>query len=130
MQNESPWLKGAKTLSIPIAHGEGKYFAPPETLAKLKKEGAIALKYVEGEIARHFDMSANPNGSLENIAGVTSHGGRVLGLMPHPERAVRVTQFPHWTDLREGYIRQGKTLPNEGPGLQLFRNAVQYFHGK
>ncbi|MEK7133573.1 MAG: phosphoribosylformylglycinamidine synthase I [Patescibacteria group bacterium] len=124
---ESPWLKGIKTLSIPIAHGEGNYFAPPETLAQLKKDGATALTYVEGETAKHFNMPANPNGSLENIAGVTSHNGRVLGLMPHPERAVRFTQLPHWTHLREEYVRQGKALPQEGPGLQLFRNAVNYF---
>ncbi len=124
---ESPWLKGMKTLSVPIAHGEGKYFAPPETLAQLKKDGAIALKYTAGEISKHFDMPANPNGSLENIAGVTSHNGRVLGLMPHPERAVRFTQLPHWTNLREEYVRSGKSLPTEGPGLQIFRNAVNYF---
>lgn len=124
---ESPWLKGIKKLSVPIAHGEGKYFAPPETLAQLKKDGAIALTYTAGETSKHFNMSANPNGSLENIAGVTSHGGRVLGLMPHPERGVRFTQLPHWTYLREEYVRQGKTLPGEGPGLQIFRNAVKYF---
>ena len=100
--------------------------------SNLKKSGAIALKYAEGETSKHFDMPANPNGSLENIAGIIGYGGRVLGLMPHPERAVRFTQLPHWTYLREGYIRQGKTLPYEtlpyeGPGLQLFRNAVEYF---
>ena len=126
---ESPWLKGIKTLSVPIAHGEGNYYAPPETLAQLKKDGAIALKYTEGETAKHFNMPANPNGSLENIAGVTSHNGRVLGLMPHTERAVRFTQLPHWTWLKEEYVRNGKAIPTEGPGLQLFRNAVNYFSG-
>ena len=79
---ESPWLKGIKTLSVPIAHGEGKCYAPPEMLARLKKDGAVALKYVEGETAKHFKMPANPNGSLENIAGVTSLNGTGLGLMP------------------------------------------------
>ncbi len=125
--SESPWLKGIKTLSVPIAHGEGKYFAPPETLAKLKQDKAIALKYVAGETSKHFDLAANPNGALEDIAGVTSHNGRVLGLMPHPERAVRFTQLPHWTLLREEYVRNGKKLPVEGPGLQIFKNAVNYF---
>ncbi len=127
MQNDSPWLKGIRTLSVPIAHGEGKYYAPPETIEKLNSEHAVALRYVEGEIARHFDMPANPNGSLENIAGITAYGGRVLGLMPHPERAVRFTQLPHWTLLREQYVREGRRLPKEGPGLQIFRNAVTYF---
>lgn len=130
VQNDSPWFKGISRFSVPIAHGEGKYFASSETLATLKQSGAIALTYVEGETAKHFDMPANPNGSLENIAGITGYDGRVLGLMPHPERAVRFTQLPHWTLLRESYVREGKPLPTEGPGLQLFRNAVQYFHGK
>jgi len=125
--NDSPWLRGVTGMSVPIAHGEGKYYAPEETLASLKKDNAIALRYVEGETSRHFNLPSNPNGSLESIAGVTSHGGRVLGLMPHPERAVFFTQLPHWTLLREEYVRSGKKFPQEGPGLQLFRNAVQYF---
>ena len=126
----SPWLKGIKTLSVPIAHGEGKYYASADTLAQLKADAAIALKYVQGETAKHFDLPLNPNGAMENIAGVTSHNGRVLGLMPHPERAIRFTQLPHWTLLREEFKREGKSIPQEGPGLQLFRNAVNYFHGK
>ena len=124
---ESPWLKGIKTLSVPIAHGEGKYYATPSQLALLSKASQIALKYTEGDISKHFDLPANPNGSLENIAGITGYGGRVLGLMPHPERAVRFTQLPHWTNLREEYARSGKPLPKEGPGLQIFKNAVNYF---
>lgn len=124
----SPWLSGIKRFSIPIAHGEGKYYAPKDTLAKLKGENAIALRYVEGETSKHFALPANPNGSLENIAGITGYGGRVLGLMPHPERAVRFTQLPHWTFLKEQYVRDGKELPTEGPGLQIFRNAVTYFN--
>lgn len=130
VENDSPWLKGINTLPVPIAHGEGKYYAPQETLEKLKSEDSIALRYVEGETAEYFDTPANPNGSMENIAGITGYGGRVLGLMPHAERAVRFTQLPHWTYLREQYIGEGKPLPTVGPGLQLFRNAVQYFHGK
>ena len=132
---ESPWLKGIKTMSVPIAHGEGKYFAPPELLKQLNDvrptrsnmEARIALRYVEGETAKYFDLPANPNGSLANIAGVTSPNGRCLGLMPHPERAVRWTQLPHWTNLREEYARSGKPLPKGGPGLQIFKNAVNYF---
>ncbi len=130
VKNDSPWLKGIKTMSVPIAHGEGKYYAPHETLEVLKKENAIALRYVEGETSKHFDMPANPNGSLQNIAGITGYNGRVLGLMPHPERAVRFIQLPHWTHQREEYVRQGRALPSEGSGLQLFKNAVHYFHDK
>lgn len=123
----SPWLTGIETMSVPIAHGEGKYYAPAKTLATLKKENAIAFEYVEGPIANHFGLPANPNGSLENIAGVTAYNGRLLGMMPHPERAIRFTQLPHWTLLKERYRRDGVPMPSEASGLQLFRNAVNYF---
>jgi phosphoribosylformylglycinamidine synthase I len=127
VQNDSPWLRGIKRMMVPIAHGEGKYYAPEKTMAQLKKDDAIALRYVKGEVSEHLDLPANPNGAMENIAGITGYGGRVLGLMPHPERATRFTQLPHWTLLREQYARENKPLPTEGPGLQLFRNAVEYF---
>jgi phosphoribosylformylglycinamidine synthase len=127
VKSESPWLKGITRLSVPIAHGEGKYYAPPETLALLSKVGGVALKYVKGEVCKHFDLPENPNGSMENIAGITGYNGRVLGLMPHPERAVRFTQLPHWTCLRESYLRNGIEMPVQGPGVAIFKNAVQYF---
>ena len=127
VENDSPWLTGISTISVPIAHGEGKYYAPPDMLEKLKSKNAIALRYAEGETSTHFGLPANPNGSLEGIAGITGYDGRVLGLMPHPERAIRFTQLPHWTYLREQYVRDGVSLPSEGPGLQLFKNAVHYF---
>jgi len=127
VKSTSPWLKGITRMSVPIAHGEGKYYAPPETLEKLKQENVVALTYVAGDTARYFDMPANPNGSMENIAGITGYNGRVLGLMPHPERAVRFTQLPHWTFLKEQYVRGGMEVPTEGAGLQIFRNAVEYF---
>ena len=141
---ESPWLSGMERFSLPIAHGEGKYYASLDVLDSLsaeggslpdrqagafggKKENAIALKYVSGEVSSHFDMPPNPNGSIENIAGVTARNGRILGLMPHPERAVSFFQLPHWTYLKERLLRSGEPLPTEGPGLQIFRNAVHYF---
>ncbi len=124
---KSPWLKDMERLSLPIAHGEGKYYAPQETLAQLKTDNAIALRYTEGEITRHFELPANPNGSLDNIAAVSARQGRVLGMMPHPERAVSFFHLPHWTYLKERHFRDGAQVPAEGPGLQLFRNAVHYF---
>lgn len=123
----SPWLAGLSRFSVPIAHGEGRYYLPEKELDALERAGAVALRYAKGDSAKHFGLPANPNGSLRDIAGVTSHGGRLLGLMPHPERAVRFTQLPHWTYLRERLAREGKPLPKEGEGLALFRNAVRYF---
>lgn len=127
VEGHSPWLKGIESLSLPIAHGEGKYVADAKTLRQLKNDYAIALRYERGPLAEHFDLPGNPNGAMENIAGVTAHRGRVLGLMPHPERAVRFTQLPHWTFEKERYLRGGLPIPGEGPGIALFRNAVSYF---
>jgi phosphoribosylformylglycinamidine synthase I len=67
------------TLSIPVKHTTGRYFAPPELLARLRDAGQVVLRYAPG---------ANPNGSLDDIAGVVNEQGNVFGLMPHPEHAV------------------------------------------
>lgn len=72
-------------LRIPIAHGEGRYVAPPETLALLESSGRVIFRYTTADGA--VTDAANPNGSLANIAGIASEGGNVVGLMPHPERA-------------------------------------------
>ena len=83
----SPYTGSAsegQVLRVPIAHGEGNYFADPDTLARLEAEDRIAFRYCSpsGEVTG----DANPNGSVSNIAGVISEGGNVLGMMPHPER--------------------------------------------
>ena len=86
---DSPFTSAYSTsqvLRIPIAHGEGSYYADRQTLAELEAEGRIAFRYVtpEGEL----DPDANPNGSAGAIAGVLNRGRNVIGMMPHPERAV------------------------------------------
>ncbi|MES2014324.1 MAG: phosphoribosylformylglycinamidine synthase subunit PurQ, partial [Patescibacteria group bacterium] len=124
----SPWLTGIKKLSAPIGHGEGRYIADAETLAHLKEKNEVALRYVKGETATYQDLPANPNGATENIAGVLSHEGRVFGLMPHPDRALFTTTLPHWPLLKEESKRQGTPFPEFGPGLQIFKNGVEYFN--
>jgi phosphoribosylformylglycinamidine synthase I len=74
-----------EVLSIPIAHGEGNYFAPPEVIESLEEHNQIVFKYTDA--AGRATDEANPNGSLSNIAGIINRTGNVLGLMPHPERA-------------------------------------------
>jgi phosphoribosylformylglycinamidine synthase I len=78
-----------RPLRMPIAHGEGCYFADDSTLDELKREGRILFRYVtaNGDPARDGDAETNPNGSLRAIAGVMNRAGNVAGLMPHPERA-------------------------------------------
>ena len=77
--------KVGQVLKIPIAHNDGRFFCDEETLKRLKKNGQIVFRYCtpEGEVTEE----ANPNGSVENIAGIVSERGNVLGMMPHPERA-------------------------------------------
>ena len=75
-----------EVLNLPIAHGEGRYFAPSELLETLEAKGQVVLRYCTpaGEVT----AAANPNGSVNNIAAVTNERGNVLGMMPHPERRV------------------------------------------
>ncbi len=69
---------------IPVAHGEGRYVAEPETLARLEGEGLVVLRYAEDGPG----IEGNPNGSMNRIAGISNPAGNVVGIMPHPERAV------------------------------------------
>jgi len=85
---DTPFTRGLRrgqVLTMPISHGEGKYHADPATLARLKATGRIAFRYASAD--GRITKAANPNGSLDNIAGVVNEAGNVLGLMPHPERA-------------------------------------------
>ena len=86
--NHTPFtqtIPPGKLLRVPIAHGEGCYFADPETLAGLNAKGQVLWRYVDAQ--GNQSETANPNGSLENIAGVCNEQRNVAGLMPHPERA-------------------------------------------
>jgi len=74
-----------QVLRMPIAHGEGNYYAPAETIAELEASGRVVFRYVNA--AGDATDAANPNGSVHNIAGICSEGRNVVGLMPHPERA-------------------------------------------
>ncbi len=78
-----------QVISIPVAHGDGRYTADANTLARLEGEGRVVFRYVSAQ--GDATASANPNGSLRNIAGIVSAEGNVLGMMPHPERALDAT---------------------------------------
>jgi phosphoribosylformylglycinamidine synthase I len=87
-QTDTPFTalcEAGQVLEVPIAHGEGNYFAEPHVIAMLEAQRQIVFRYATpaGEIT----MDANPNGSVNNIAGISSAGRNVVGLMPHPERA-------------------------------------------
>ncbi len=85
-------------------------------MEKLKADGHIAFKYVDRD-GNEGDFPINPNGSTESIAGLTDTTGRVLGLMPHPERFIRPTHHPRWTRKEENA---------DADGMTIFNNAVKY----
>ncbi len=126
-EGTSPWIRGIDKISIPIAHGEGRFYTKPEVLEEINKRQLVAARYIEGETCKHQSLKPNPNGSLDDIAGITDESGRLLGMMPHPERAIDFTQLPHWTWLKEKYKREKREIPDEADGIEIFRNGVRYF---
>jgi phosphoribosylformylglycinamidine synthase len=112
-----PFLKGYDRWEVPIAHGEGNFICRESWILEgLEQSEQIVLRYVDAT-GKPGPYPINPNGSQGDVAGICDASGRVLGLMPHPERHVLPTHHPRWT--REG-------LAAEGAGLRLFRNAVEY----
>jgi phosphoribosylformylglycinamidine synthase len=109
------FLPKGEIVALPVAHGEGKFMtAHPELLEKLRTGDQIALRYVDAGGCRRPE--ANPNGSVEDIAGICDPSGRVLGLMPHPERFIQTTQHPQWT---RGNVRRAD-------GRLFFANAFKH----
>jgi phosphoribosylformylglycinamidine synthase len=104
---ESPFTglyQPQETLSLPVKHGDGCYFAPEEVLRELEGAGRVALRYVDGGGSQ--ESTENPNGSLRNIAGILNRERNVLGLMPHPEHA------------SEG-------VPGSTDGLRIFQSIMR-----
>jgi phosphoribosylformylglycinamidine synthase subunit PurQ / glutaminase len=118
---KSVFLRGIGSMTLPIAHAEGKFVSrDPRIAEELQRCGQLVLRYCSqsGESGGVVPYPDNPNGSVGNVAGVCDSTGRVLGLMPHPERHIDLTQHPRWT---RGEGRQ------PGDGMQVFVNAVEYF---
>ncbi|MEM6330200.1 MAG: phosphoribosylformylglycinamidine synthase subunit PurQ, partial [Planctomycetota bacterium] len=118
-------LAGLERIELPVAHAEGKFVARDEaTLQRLAGAGRLVLRYCGDDATTGpAGYPANPNGSHGGVAGVCDATGRVLGLMPHPERFVDYTQHPQWTRRRGGQAADGQAAD----GLRVFQNAVRYF---
>lgn len=121
------FLRGIEEIDLPIAHAEGRIVVRNEQVLKdWSQRGQIALNYAPwkqqgGDSAANpinDRWQANPNGSTGDIAGLSDPSGRVLGLMPHPERFLFGTQHPQWTRLG---------LTGHGAGRRIFQNAIDYF---
>lgn len=118
IENErSIFTKGMKSIiTLPVAHAEGKFVVKNDNILK-KIQKHIVFQYVDKN-GKKSGYPVNPNGSVLDIAGITDTSGRILGLMPHPERHITRLQHPHHT--RE-------KLDRTGDGLHIFKNAVDYF---
>lgn len=103
------WTRGLSPHDLPIAHGEGWFVASEEVLDRIEANQQVALRY-----------TANPNGSMRDIAGVCDPTGLVFGLMPHPERFLHPTNHPQWTRLGEDFMHEVPV------GLRYFQNAVDF----
>ncbi|HZD43101.1 MAG TPA: phosphoribosylformylglycinamidine synthase subunit PurQ [Methanomicrobiales archaeon] len=127
---ENLWTRGIDHLYCPVSHGEGNFSCSEETLKSLEREGMVAFRYCRDDMSpAGGEYPYNPNGSLADIAGITSADGRVLGLMPHPERALEFVNLYDWPARKERLKREGKPLPIESMNMQFFRNIVDYFEG-
>jgi phosphoribosylformylglycinamidine synthase I len=110
------FTKGMTGMYIPIAHGEGKLMAEPDMVEKLN----IVVQYVDEKGKTRAGYPYNPNGSVNDIAGICDSTGRIFGMMPHPEDFIRSTQHPRWT----------REKPRKDSyGLQVFANAVAWSNG-
>jgi len=131
VNTESPcvYTRGLKDLELPVRHGEGKFFTDPGTLKRLTDNRQVALKYAlpDGQPAGQA-FPHNPNGSIDDIAGICDPTGRIFGLMPHPEAYNHWTNHPDWPILKEKLKRKGEAFPSGlTPGVEILRNAVDYF---
>jgi phosphoribosylformylglycinamidine synthase subunit PurQ / glutaminase len=124
----SVFTKGITGMRVPVAHGEGNFFAQDEILNKIEKNSLVTMRYAkpDGSLAGG-EFPYNPNGSINDIAAICDKSGRIMGMMPHPERNITFTQRNDWTYLKEKAKREGDPLPEESEGLAIFRNAVKYF---
>lgn len=114
-QNKCVWAKNLpEIIYLPVAHGEGKFILQDNKILKrLKNNRQVVFQYcnAQGKFSGYPD---NPNGALENIAGICDKTGRILGLMPHPERNINLLQHPSWKN-NQAVI-----------GLQIFKNGIDY----
>jgi len=102
---------------LPVAHAEGKFIPKDRRiLEKLRSNDQIVFRYCDAS-GESGVYPSNPNGSIDDIAGICDESGRVFGLMPHPERHIQFTQHPFWTRLSKR---------GEGDGLKIFRNGVEF----
>ncbi len=127
----SVFTRGMTRAELPVRHGEGKIYAADGAIKRLFQNNQVVLQYAdENGNPAEGRWPSNPNGALSDIAGICDPSGRIFGLMPHPEAFNHFTNHPDWTRRKLALARQGKSMEQEeGGGIAIFRNAVEYFKG-
>jgi phosphoribosylformylglycinamidine synthase subunit PurQ / glutaminase len=124
----SVFTRGIERMHLPVAHGEGNFFAYDDVLDRIEKGALVTIRYAgPGGTRAGGEFPFNPNGSLNDIASVCDRTGRIMGMMPHPERGMFFTQRDDWTLKKEIFAREGASLPETADGFKIFKNAVEYF---
>ena len=125
---ENIWTHGIVKLYCPVSHGEGNLSSSPETLQRIKRQRQVAFTYCREDLSpAGGEYPYNPNGSVEDIAGITSADGKVLGMMPHPERAMEFTNLYDWPLVKEQLRRSGERPDPESLNMRIFHNIADYF---
>ncbi len=115
------FTKGIDTIRLPIRHGEGKFVADPEVIARIEKQNLAAVRYCAPDGSAPNGFPENPNGSINDIAGICDETGRIFGLMPHPEAFLSPFNAPDWQTKKFE-----NNLPQWGEGRVIFENAVNF----
>ncbi|MBW2606962.1 MAG: phosphoribosylformylglycinamidine synthase I [Deltaproteobacteria bacterium] len=122
------FTRGLDKLEFPVRHGEGKFYSDSKTIERLVESNQVAVQYAmpDGRPAEG-KFPFNPNGSLNDIAGICDPSGRIFGLMPHPEAYNHFTNHPDWTRNKEKAKREkGEINPGPTIGISIFKNAVDF----
>ncbi|QQG40813.1 MAG: phosphoribosylformylglycinamidine synthase I [Candidatus Levyibacteriota bacterium] len=115
------FLKNAELITdVSVNHGEGKFLATPDMIQKIEDENLVVFRYVDANSKPTQNYPENPNGSINAIAGICDPTGRILGLMPHPEKFNHITNHPNW---RRMSASEQITKP---AGLTIFENMINY----
>lgn len=116
LKGKIPWIKRDEVIDIAVNHGEGQFFGPKNVIDKIEAKNLVFARYVNGNGEATQKYPFNPNNAINAIAGITNESGRVIGLMPHPEKFVDITQHPNWR--REKFAK-----PH---GAIIFENLIQF----
>jgi len=122
-KSKCTFLPAGEILEIAVNHGEGKFFAENKTIKKIQKDQLVIARYVDSKGNSTQEYPQNPNGAVNAIAGICDPSGRIIGMMPHPEKFVDITQHPNWR--RQKFLPAGRQV-TKPHGTYFFENLIKF----